>query len=227
MNKPCLLLFAAALTTLACTGQASSQPLTWYYGTVVQTNNFGGEDGSYGDFVWDNSHTVQLWMDVVHIGGLLAGQAYGNRAQFVASGVGAYLPANVPGATYRFSPPESSYTLGMAISDNADGSFGGWLGFTGYFSGSLTSTQGSLTNTFTSPTTQSARIDGRVYTVRVSYDDGGVTNGGPIGPTYGGAIVADVTVSPEPTGLVLAGVGVMSLGLAAWRKRKCPARGRV
>jgi hypothetical protein len=95
------------------------------------------------------------------------------------------------------------------------------LTFTGILNGTLSADGVNLGNTFTGRKTQAVHLGHFWYTVTV----------GPYGAPNGsqvGTISAQVSVrhNPEPTGLVLAGMGLAALGLASlrtrWQRRRRP-----
>jgi hypothetical protein len=106
-----------------------------------------------------------------------------------------------------------------------DGSATGNLTFTGLFNGVLSVSGVQLSNTFTGLTQQSLTLNGHTYTVTV----GGFTP--PPNVNNPGTIHAQIDVqggttkpppphgTPEPSGLVLAGLGLACLGLCRRRKR--------
>jgi hypothetical protein len=129
------------------------------------------------------------------------------------------------------------YTLKVKLTDLAS-NLTGTLIFTGSFSGSLTQTTAAFTNTFNSPITQSVQIGANDYTVTMTSF---MAPGAPIpvggGDPVQGFIKAQINVqsvvppgggstnplsTPEPTSLVLAGLGSM-FGLFRWRRTRLPA----
>jgi hypothetical protein len=133
-----------------------------------------------------------------------------------------------------------AYTLSLTLTDSASGS-SGTLTFTGKLSGTFSASNANITNVFDSPTTQSLKLGDNTYNVVIGpYSppgppsatnagsiaahvtvNGGVTNGGGGdnggGGNNGGGTVQDV---PEPSTMLLAGLGLSFLGGAAWRKRR-------
>ncbi len=119
-----------------------------------------------------------------------------------------------------FSAANTSYTLTMTITDNATHDSGS-LTFVGSISGGLSPTSSSLVNTF-AVTQKSLTLDGHVYTVSLPSS---VALASPTSPQQD--ILAKVNVSnggvqsaPEPTSLVLGGLGVCLTGLGSWWKRQ-------
>jgi uncharacterized protein (TIGR03382 family) len=116
------------------------------------------------------------------------------------------------------------YTLSLAITDTASGQTG-VLTFTGYLWGTLTAQSANIHNQFTGPQTLQVVLGQHLYTVTL----GSYTQPGPPSASNKGAISghADVSVFvqtvPEPSGLVLAVLGMSLLGLSR-RRRPPPLR---
>jgi hypothetical protein len=96
------------------------------------------------------------------------------------------------------------------------------LAFTGDITGKVSAHSTITSNTFTGPTTESAMLGAYTYTVTV----GPYVGPGPIG-AIPGSIGAEVMVEPgchqtgEPSGLILASLGLGCLGLVIWRRQNC------
>jgi hypothetical protein len=127
----------------------------------------------------------------------------------------------IPGQDNNATFGQVPYSLDVSLRDDTSGATG-TLSFTGQFDGVLDKKSILLNNTFTGLTTQSLTLGANVYTVTV----GPYNSPGAPGSTTPGSIEADVTVqpqggppaSPEPSCLVLAGLGLSSLGLGLWRR---------
>jgi hypothetical protein len=142
------------------------------------------------------------------------------RITLAQLGVGFFdrIPGQDNGAVFDQRP----YGLDVSLRDGASGATG-TLSFTGRFDGGFDKSFIQLNNTFTGLTTQSLTLGANIYTVTV----GPYTSPGLPGTGAQGRIQADVTVqpqggppaSPEPSSLVLAGLGLSSLGLGIWRRR--------
>lgn len=128
------------------------------------------------------------------------------------------------------------YTDSITITDNASHT-SGTLTFTGLFNGTLSPSQANITNTFTGKTIQTLLLGGHLYTVHLDQYI-------PPTPTSAGAFGADITVTtnsggggsggggggggsgggghhaPEPSSLILAGLGLASFGVGYWRRAK-------
>src|SRR5262249_44228974 len=105
---------------------------------------------------------------------------------------------------------DSPYALTLTIKDRESGVEGS-LTFTGALSGTLSSLSSNLHNRWTSPRTQRLHLGHHIYIVRI----GSFLPPGPPDHQFLGSISAHVRVvhNPEPSGLVLAGLGVPVLGL--------------
>ena len=136
----------------------------------------------------------------------------------------AYTTSAGTGVSFTGSLP---YTLSLNITDSTTHDTGS-LTFSGSIVGNLSPTSSTLTNTFT--TASPLTLDGHVYTVSIAP----VNLAGPSSPQQN--ILATVSVSnaggggphpsntPEPTSLVLSGLGFTFLGLGRWwKKRQLPS----
>jgi hypothetical protein len=114
-----------------------------------------------------------------------------------------------------------AYALTLNLTDSASGQSGAAV-FTGVFNGTLTATSANITNTFTSPTTAYLDLGDNQYTVTLT----AYTPPGPTGSVNAGAIGAHAVVTvahiveatPEPTALLLAGIGI-PLALLRFKRR--------
>jgi hypothetical protein len=119
---------------------------------------------------------------------------------------------------------DKAYTLVLRVTDMASGK-NGMFTFSGLFNGLLTATSANIDHTFTGLTTQTQRIGSFDYTVAI----GPFTAPGAPNASLAGGISAHVSVvgggpplnnAPEPTGMVLALVGAVTVGLSRWRGRR-------
>ena len=142
-------------------------------------------------------------------------------------------PAETP------DPVNGAWNLTLHLTDNASGD-SGTLPFTGHFNGTVSATASDVNNTFNEPKIQSLSLGAHVYSVTI----GLYTPPGLPGTTLKGAIGANLSFSdvsppppttepppppsppppirnaPEPSSLALAVLGLSSLGLGAWRRRR-------
>lgn len=146
-----------------------------------------------------------------------------NSESIVALKVGYSInPDSSSAAT--FGGPSANYSLSITLHDDASGKLGS-LTFRGNLSGEITNGN-YFTNTYLGPTTQTLKLGQDLYTVTM----GPYVNGTIISPfgdngTYG-TISASIAVqpaansTPEPSSLLLACLGLPSLGLAGWFRRR-------
>jgi hypothetical protein len=108
------------------------------------------------------------------------------------------------------------YRLTITITDGGSHKSGS-LTLSGVLSGTFSSDRSHLTNTFLSPRVEAVHLGHYWYFVSLTKF---------VAPTAtsAGYIKASVTVkhNPEPSTLVLAGVGLLFVGLAWWRRRRKP-----
>jgi hypothetical protein len=127
-----------------------------------------------------------------------------------------------------------AYSLTLHLTDFAS-QVTAALNFSGILSGSMSATTAQIANTFTGQTTQSVLLGGNLYTVSLS----SFTPPGPPDAAVAGTIAARIDVqahdepapepvpdpdpvaeTPEPSTLLLAGLGLSVLGGGVWRKRR-------
>jgi hypothetical protein len=116
------------------------------------------------------------------------------------------------------------YSLTLTITDNHHHSLLPPITFTGVLNGTLSHNSAHLTNTFTSPQTQTFLNGNLIVTI------GPYTPPGPPGHHRAGNIEAEIVVKgplpppvsslPEPSTLALSSLGGILLGWKAWRKRR-------
>jgi len=127
------------------------------------------------------------------------------------------------------------YTETLTITDDASHA-SGTLTFTGLFNGTLSPSQANILNTFTGKTIQTLLLGTHLYTVNLDKYI-------PPTPTSAGSFGADVTVTPnttggggggnngggsgggggdhhapEPSSLILTGIGLATFGVAYWKR---------
>lgn len=134
--------------------------------------------------------------------------------------VASTAPATSPDVLHK----NGAYSFTLDLKDTASGA-STMMNFTGKLGGSFSSANANVTNTFTGAKTQTwTAPNGLVYTVSLT----GYTPPGPPTASNAGSISAHVSVShviisnnsPEPSTLVLSGLGLAFAGAAAWRKRR-------
>jgi hypothetical protein len=126
-------------------------------------------------------------------------------------------PSNATGAVGTFN--NVSYTTGLTVTDSgAPGSPHTFM-FGGELNGTLAPGTNTLANTFTTPTSQTFQLGSNTYTVSINQLalPGIGTNGA---VTYNVSVSAAVAPVPEPSTLLLSGMGASFLGLFSWRRRR-------
>jgi len=117
-----------------------------------------------------------------------------------------------------------AYTLALQLStSDATGVHTTTLSFSGKLTGTLSAENANIANTFTGESVQKAMLGNYSFTVTmVAY-----TPPGPPDQQNAGSFAAHVAVEnltpaqvPEPSTMLLSGLGLTFLGGAAWRKRR-------
>ncbi|MCI0464999.1 MAG: PEP-CTERM sorting domain-containing protein [Gemmataceae bacterium] len=128
-----------------------------------------------------------------------------------------------PDAPDRFI--NKSYSLRLDLTDKASQT-AGFLDFTGVLNGTLTATEANITNTYATPTTQQLTLGDNTYTVQIGAFPALPAPGAEAIETIqahisvsGHGPTPSVQESPEPSTLVLAGVGFVLVAIALWRER--------
>jgi hypothetical protein len=117
----------------------------------------------------------------------------------------------------------ANYTLDLLLLD-LDSGKSGTLVFTGYLSGSLSSQNSQINNTFTGQTAQTIRLGDHLFTAEMNAytppGNPGESNSG----SLGGRVTITIQTLPEPSTLALSGVGLILLGVARWRRNRRAAQ---
>jgi hypothetical protein len=163
------------------------------------------------------------------------GTGSGN-SDVVASEITTFSSASV-NAPDHFT--NKNYSLIVDLTDSASNK-SGMLTFTGSLNGTLSLTSANIKNTFIGPLTQHLDLGGNLYTVTIGpYAAPGIPDStqtgsisahvsvqpeGPTGGGSGGPVPPPSRQTPEPSTLLLAGLGLSALGMAGWRHRARLAR---
>jgi hypothetical protein len=205
-------IFGTALLVLPATaaGQVRADYLNWTYSSTLNVAGVSVDAGSNG------GASVTL-TDVAKAGtGSIPVIAYETQTS----------------STTPIDFNNSTYNLALKITDGNNAS--GTLNFTGSLNGALTATTSSVVASFAPVTSNSITFDGHTYTVSIP----SLTLAAPTSPQQD--IMASVSVAnasggggpppppppppphgtPEPTSLLLAGLGLSWLGAERWWKRR-------
>jgi hypothetical protein len=178
-----------------------------------------GEPGARGNFIpwqysWNASPTTvsspsgQMTITLTPQSGSTQ-SAVGQQTTIEAAGV-TVSPSTQP------PPPSVTEQLSVNLMDSASGASGRVT-----FSGTVSSdAKGSFAATF-SGSTESIVLGGHLYTVTLI--PGGPTAANPDGTINARVTVTNVSQAPEPSTLLLAGLGLPLAGLAGRRRRRAAA----
>ncbi|MFL5242192.1 MAG: hypothetical protein ACJ8FY_08795 [Gemmataceae bacterium] len=163
-------------------------------------------------------------------------------SDIVAVNLGTFSSA-ASAAPDRFT--NQAYKLMLAITDLSN-QLSGSVSFSGVFNGTVSVATANIANHFTGPQTQVLKLGKDTYTVTIgpyaapgnpdsvmlgsigahvalqtdSGTTGGGSGGGGTGNGGGGSGTPQGREAPEPTGIVIAGMGASFTGLAAWLRRR-------
>ena len=223
--KASLFRMAATLAILlgVTSAQAWAEPIQYAFGSSAYTATYEkfGVAYPFGTLFASSPTTtsVGLFMTSPELG------PHGT-SDFVASQIVTFYQA--PGnATYSFKPPDSHYTLQVRL-DDSRWSVMGQLDFPGYFTGTMSRTRVDIANTFVGPTTQSILLGPDLYTVTIGpYVPPSTPNSPNLGSIGAHVMVRQVKPTPEPSTLVFASMGLVSLGMGAWQSLRRKVMGKA
>jgi hypothetical protein len=153
-------------------------------------------------------------------------------SDIVATNLTVFSSADPNGTPDKLPTGGSPYSLNLTLTDKGTGQSQA-MTFTGVLSGTFSSGNAEVGNTFTGQLTQTwTASNGDVFTVSISPN--AYVHPGPPKSTDVGSIGAHVDVqagshggggggggnNPEPSTLILAGFGGLSLGTACWARRR-------
>jgi hypothetical protein len=200
MNRARVLPYGSALAVCLFAGVAQAGPVNseqvWSYNWTPSALHITADGNSANNYIQVISESTGL--------------AQGSASIGVAS-----LPTF---STAKSSSPATftnvPFSLNLTVTDTKTNNQNN-LKFSGVFNGWLTASQAYLTWTPTSSMNQSATLSGHNYSVALY-----VTSPTTPGSLVSASITAVVTTHPEPSTLVLSGLGVGGLCWRAWRRRR-------
>ena len=217
--KRSTLLFASALAVLiALGGSVRADLIAWTYSWQRDPVSIAADGAGTGGVSLTNEANAK--------------DAAGN-SDIVATNLRVFSTASA--STPDQLVTNGAYTLSLTLIDGTSPTGpSGTVTFTGKLSGTFSANNSNITNVFNSPTAQSVVLGNtttgfNTYTVTI----GPYSPPGPPSASNAGSIAAFVAVTPgtggggvgvqdvpEPSTMLLAGLGLSFLGGAAWRKRR-------
>lgn len=207
MNRSTTLLFAAAVAVAALLGSPVRAD-SWYYQT------FATDETGTSNILFSQLPT-KAGVSGVELIAPSYGSASGSREVALTNLRAFAAPAG--GSPHVLT--DAAYRLSVTILDVASMTFG-TVSLTGVLNGLFTHEAASIANAFTGADSQSIRLGNNIYTVSLANY---IAPGSPLSGLVG-AITAFVRVdpahAPEPSSLLLGGLGCVFVGFASWRKRR-------
>jgi hypothetical protein len=206
----------ALATLLAAAGAAPAEMTHWSYSAVTDPQDVPGEHGGgFGGpffgmhffYQRSDSQTNSAHILLLQMQPFSNGPGVGNNNRVLA-----------------FPFRDAPFTLNLGLRDTASGALGNLL-FPGLLNGLVSNgPDNNVRLSFTGPTIQDVVLGQNRYTVHL----GSYVPPGPLDSGQLGSLSAQVDVSPagspaatpEPSCLVLAGMGLVTVAGAAWRKRR-------
>jgi hypothetical protein len=202
MRRSWILVAGAILTLLLGRTEVRADPITWTYNWTPSATVIHSDSPGSGKLIL-----------TAEPGGLVQGSS-----DVVATNIRTFSNADASSPDHFTN---SAYGLTISLLDKSSGATG-TLTFTGNFNGTLSAQSSNLSNTFTGLTTQTLVLGTNQYTVTMI----AFAPPGPPDSVNAGSITAHAQVSvqsltgPEPSGMVLAGLGLSLCGVASWWRRR-------
>lgn len=193
------LVLTAAAAALCFTATAQASPISYSY-----------SDAAGSQIVHPNNPHTNGGIAFVGQSGVGNGGNTGALGNLLAA-----IPSNFLGNVGNFN--NVSYTTGITITDSSAPGSPHTFSFNGLLNGTLNMSTNTLTNSWVGGNQQSFQIGANLYTVTINnlalptlFSPGALTyniNAVPVAQT------------PEPSTLLLAGLGATCLGFFSWRRR--------
>ncbi|HEY7311787.1 MAG TPA: PEP-CTERM sorting domain-containing protein [Gemmataceae bacterium] len=188
-------------------------------GPATQASNISSSEFSWGYRFEPSGHGTHIITNHNAVGFVSIPDSGHNNHMHTAAGATTDISTRIWAAsTASASNPQTvdvPFTINLRLSDHASG-LSGFVTFSGELEGKIWKGGSTLSPTFTSPLTQTVDIDHHLYTVKFE------SFTAPHGLDHPGKFVFDVSVqhNPEPSSLLLAGIGAPFFGLALRRRRR-------
>jgi hypothetical protein len=209
-------LIAAASALLLCWGaEARAEKVAWSYNWTPSSTEILSDSGQ-----------SKLILSNEPIG--KASTIAGNSTDVVATNIKTVSSVDA-GTLDTFT--NQPFSLAVTLTDGASNSTG-TLTFTGLFNGTLNSGAAKIVASITGSLVQSIMLGGNKYTVTMGQPNqysapsppdstnlGSISASATVGVSSGGGPGGGPTDSPEPTSLVLAGLGLISGAGYMWKRR--------
>jgi hypothetical protein len=198
MKRASFLVFAASLILLLAAPTVHADFIHWSYDWQASPGAVHAADAEDGSVVFTPVGLTKA----------------GGSTALIAANLKAFSDASVKDPA-QFN--HAAYSLTLTIFDTQSDQWGR-VTFTGFLSGSLTADTSNIHNTFTGDHTQLLHLGHDLYAVTID----SFTPPGPPGTDGLGSIGAHVKVThnPEPSSLILAGLGLPFVGLLLWQRRR-------
>jgi PEP-CTERM motif len=213
MKRSTLLFTSAVVLAFSLGGSARADLINWTYSWQRNPVSVAADGNGTGGVSFTNqANTV----------------AAAGNSDIVATNLNVFSTASPSNPDQLIS--NGAYSLTLTLTDSASGQ-AGTLTFTGKLTGTFSASNSDLTNVFTSASTQTLDLGGNTYKVTIGPFS---PPGPPLASSTPGSIAAHVEVTsdsgggvgvqdvPEPSTMLLAGLGGLSFLGAAWRKRRQP-----
>lgn len=182
---------------------------TWYYQT--QASDHAGAS----NILWSTTPSPGHPWGGIELVGPSYGAAHGSR-EIVLTNLRAFscAPSDQP-EVFK----DVGYRLQLSILDTASNQ-SGTVTFTGLLNGLLSQETAKIDNTFTGNMVHTLSLGGTLYTITIgNFVPPGPPSSGLLGAITAHVSLSTVTDTPEPSTLLLGGIGCAFLGWARWRKR--------